>query len=228
LLRHVCPLIKEEGIINTKNTIKINEIFYDIEGEGRYQGLPALFIRTTGCNLRCRWCDTKYAYFKGTDIDTDTLIDIIMNSSYKYVNITGGEPLLFKKQVNDVIKKSKNKFFTVETNGSVSIKDINADNVSMDLKLPSSGESKKMQFSNLKLLREQDQLKLVIGSYQDMVYAKEILQKYKIKAMIIAQPVYGRFNQRDIANFVLKNELNWKVSIQLHKMLKTVYRKKII
>lgn len=151
-----------------------------------------------------------------------------MNSSYKYVNITGGEPLLFKKQVNDVIKKSKNKFFTVETNGSVSIKDINADNVSMDLKLPSSGESKKMQFSNLKLLREQDQLKLVIGSYQDMVYAKEILQKYKIKAMIIAQPVYGRFNQRDIANFVLKNELNWKVSIQLHKMLKTVYRKKII
>jgi 7-carboxy-7-deazaguanine synthase len=219
LLRQICPLIKEVGIINKENTIKINEIFYDIEGEGRYQGFPTLFIRTTGCNLRCRWCDTKHAYFKGTDVDTDTLISIIMSSPYKYVNITGGEPLLFKKQINEVIKKSKNKFFTVETNGSVSIKGIKADNVSMDLKLPSSGESKKMKFSNFKSLRKEDQLKLVVGSYQDMVYAIKILQKYKVRAMIIAQPVYGRFNPQNIANFVLENGLNWKVSIQLHKIL---------
>ncbi len=207
------------SIKDQKNTVKINEIFYDIEGEGRYQGFPTLFIRVCGCNLRCFWCDTKYAYFKGRNIGVEELINIIKKSPYKYVNITGGEPLLYKRQINYIIKRVKNKFFTVETNGSISINGVKADNISMDLKLPSSGESKKMQFSNLKLLRQQDQLKLVIGLYQDMIYAQRILKKYKVRAMIIAQPVYKRFKLEKIKNFVLRNKLNWKVSMQLHKIM---------
>lgn len=207
------------SIKDQKNTVKINEIFYDIEGEGKYQGFPCLFIRTTGCNLRCVWCDTKYAYFKGKNISIYKLNNIIRQSPYKYVNITGGEPMLFKKQINYIIQKSKDKFFTVETNGSISIKGVKAYNISMDLKLPSSGESNKMNFANLKLLRKQDQLKLVIGSKKDMIYAKKILKKYKTKATIIAQPVYKRFKLKNIVNFILKNKLNWKVSIQLHKII---------
>lgn len=215
------------SIKDQKNIVKINEIFYDIEGEGKYQGLPTLFIRFTGCNLRCIWCDTKYAYLKGENISIEKLVHIIRKSPYKYVNITGGEPLLQKNQVNYIIKKSKNKFFTVETNGSVSIRGIKADNISMDLKLPSSGEYKKMKFSNLKLLREQDQLKLVVGSYGDLVYAKKVLKKYKVKATIIVQPVYKKFKPEKIKRFVLRNRLNWKVSIQLHKLRtfnKNVYK----
>jgi len=207
------------SIKDRKNIVKINEIFHDIEGEGRHQGLPTLFIRFTGCNLRCLWCDTKYAYFKGKNIDVDKLVNIIRDSPYKYVNITGGEPLLYKKQVNYIIRKAKNKFVTIETNGSIPIKGVKADNISMDLKLPSSGEAGKIVFSNLKMLREQDQLKLVIGSYKDMVYAKKILEKYKVRAMIIAQPVYKKFKLKKIRNFVLRNKLNWKVSIQLHKTI---------
>lgn len=210
------------SIKDQKKTVKINEIFYDIEGEGKYQGFSSLFIRVAGCNLRCRWCDTKYAYLKGKNISVEKLVHIIRKSPYKYVNITGGEPLLQKKQVNYIIKKSKNKFFTVETNGSISIRGIKADNISMDLKLPSSGEYKKMQFSNLKLLREQDQLKLVVGSYGDLVYAKKVLKKHKVRAMIIVQPVHKRFKLKEIINFVLRNRLNWKVSIQLHKIIKNV------
>jgi 7-carboxy-7-deazaguanine synthase len=207
------------SIKDLKKTVKINEIFYDIEGEGKYQGFPCLFIRFTGCNLRCRWCDTKYAYFKGKNVSIEQIIKTINKSPYKYVNITGGEPLLYKNQINYIIEKSKNKFFTIETNGSISIKGIKADNISMDLKLPSSGESKKMKFSNLELLRNQDQLKLVIGSYYDMIYARKILKKYKVRATIIAQPVYNKFKLINIKKFVLRNKLNWKVSIQLHKYI---------
>jgi 7-carboxy-7-deazaguanine synthase len=198
--------------------IRINEIFYDIEGEGNYQGFPSLFIRVSGCNLRCYWCDTKYAYYKGKYYAIYELLKIIKKSPFKFVNITGGEPLLYKKEINFLIQNLKNKFFTIETNGSISIKDIKADNISMDLKLPSSGENKKMLFSNLKLLRKQDQLKLVIGSYKDMIYAKKVLEKYKVKATIIAQPVFKKFNINNIKKFVLRNKLNWKVSIQLHKI----------
>ncbi|MCX7697841.1 MAG: radical SAM protein [Candidatus Goldbacteria bacterium] len=206
------------SIKDQKKTIKINEIFYDIEGEGKYQGYPTLFIRVTGCNLRCKWCDTKYAYFNGKNISIKKIISIIKKSPYKNVNITGGEPLLYKKTINLITKKIKNKIITIETNGSISIKGIKADNISMDLKLPSSGESDKMILSNLKLLRPKDQLKLVIGSYEDMIYANKILKKYKVKSTIIAQPVYKKFKLINIKNFVLKNKLNWKVSIQMHKM----------
>jgi len=199
--------------------IKINEIFYDLEGEGKNSGYPTLFIRVTGCNLRCKWCDTKYAYYKGKNYSIKFLANKINKNPYRFVNITGGEPLLYKKKIKELLKVVKNdKFITIETNGSISIKDIKVDMISMDLKLPSSGENEKMLFENLHLLSEKDQLKLVIGSFQDMQYAKKILEKYKTKASVIAQPVYKKFAFEKIEKFILKNKLNWKFSIQLHKI----------
>ncbi len=198
--------------------IKINEIFYDIEGEGKNSGIPTLFIRVTGCNLRCQWCDTKYAYYKGKKITLKFLANKINKSPYRYINITGGEPLLYKKEIKTLLKMIKGKYVTIETNGSISVKDIKCDNISMDIKLPSSGEHKKMLFENLKYLKRKDQVKLVVGSEYDMIYAKKILKKYKTKAQIIIQPVYKKISLDNIKEFILKNKLEWKLSVQLHKL----------
>ena len=206
-----------------KGLVKVNEIFYDIEGEGQYQGYASLFIRLTGCNLRCRWCDTKYAYNKGELLDVQELLYAIRTSPYKYVNITGGEPLTWKEEVISLIKAVKalklDRVLSVETNGAVSIKGVPADNISMDLKLPSSGEHTNMLLSNLKLLRPKDQLKLVVGSHKDMDHAADILKKNPVKCVVYAQPVYGKFKIGHIRQYVLKNKLGWKVSAQLHKVV---------
>lgn len=201
--------------------IKVNEIFYDIEGEGQYQGYPSLFIRLTGCNLRCDWCDTKEAYTKGDLMSVKELAYAIRTSPYKYVNITGGEPLCWKEEVVSLIKMVKKscRIISVETNGAVSIKGVPADNISMDLKLPSSGEHKKMILANLKLLKPKDQLKLVIGSVKDMNYAAGILKKKPVKCTVFAQPVFGKIKLEEIRQYVMKKKLNWKVSIQLHKVV---------
>lgn len=204
-----------------KCLVKVNEIFYDIEGEGQYQGFAALFIRLTGCNLRCLWCDTKQAYTAGDLKSLEELIKAIKASPYKYVNITGGEPLCWKEEVVSLIKQvqKSDKIISVETNGAVSIKNVPADNISMDLKLPSSGEHGKMMLSNLKLLRSKDQLKLVIGSQKDMACAAKILKKHPVKCVVFAQPVYGKFKLDRIKEYVMKNKLGWKVSVQLHKVV---------
>lgn len=200
--------------------IKVNEIFYDIEGEGQYQGYPSLFIRLTGCNLRCKWCDTKEAYTKGELMKVSELAYAIRTSPYKYVNITGGEPLCWKEEVVALIKmvQKLDRVVSIETNGAVSIKGVPADNISMDLKLPSSGEHKKMILANLKLLKPKDQLKLVIGSVKDMNHAATILKKHPVKCTVYAQPVFGKIKLEAIRQYVMKNKLSWKVSVQLHKV----------
>jgi 7-carboxy-7-deazaguanine synthase len=202
--------------------VHINEVFYDIEGEGKYQGYATLFIRLTGCGLRCKWCDTKYAYNNGRELGIGKLLGMVKRSPYKYINITGGEPLEQRAEVIKLIrgiKKIKPDItVSVETNGAQDIKDAPAHNISMDLKLPSSGEHKKMLFSNLSVLKSKDQLKLVAGSLKDLLYAKKVLSRYKVKAPIFVQPVYGKFSLAKIQKFVMKNKLGWKCSVQLHKI----------
>jgi 7-carboxy-7-deazaguanine synthase len=200
----------------------INEVFYDIEGEGKYQGYATLFIRLAGCGLRCKWCYTKYAYNKGGELGIGKLLGIVKRSPYKYINITGGEPLEQRAEVIKLIKGIKkirpNITVSVETNGAKNIRGVPARNISMDLKLPSSGEHKKMLFSNLSVLKSKDQLKLVAGSDRDLFYAKKVLSRYKVKAPVFVQPVFGKFSLAKIQKFVMKNKLNWKCSIQLHKI----------
>jgi 7-carboxy-7-deazaguanine synthase len=208
--------------ISGTNVLNVNEVFYDIEGEGQFQGYPALFIRLTGCNLRCSWCDTKYAYFKGKSSSVNKLLGIVKKSPYGYINITGGEPLCGKAGVIRLIKSIKKArpdiTVSVETNGSISIAGVPADNISMDIKLPSSGEQGRMMLSNLERLKPKDQLKLVIGSHRDMEYAREILSGRRVKCVIFAQPVFGKIKLGEIKKFIMKNRLNWKLSVQLHKI----------
>lgn len=200
----------------------INEVFYDIEGEGKYQGYATLFIRLTGCGLRCSWCDTKAAYYGGRETGYGELLKRVKKSPYKYINITGGEPLEQRPDVIKLIKGIKkirpDITVSVETNGAQKVAGIPAHNISMDLKLPSSGEHKKMLFSNLCALRPKDQLKLVAGSLKDLNYAKKVLSRYKIKAPVYVQPVFKKMSLAKIQKFVMKNRLNWKCSVQLHKI----------
>ncbi|MGH7884191.1 MAG: 7-carboxy-7-deazaguanine synthase QueE [Thermodesulfobacteriota bacterium] len=206
--------------------MKINEIFYSIQGEGTQAGFPTVFLRLFACDLRCTWCDTMYAV-EGRDFK-DMEIQEILAEIYKYkckrLCITGGEPLIQYFEVEKLSHKlSEDGFFIVlETSGHKKPPDIfQKDNflISMDCKCPSSGMHKKMEFSLYEQLNKKDQLKFVIADKEDYEYARMILNKYSIKASIIFQPVYGE-NIEWLANAVLKDNLgNIRIIPQIHKVI---------
>lgn len=202
--------------------IKINEIFYSIQGEGKTTGLPTVFIRLTGCNLRCSYCDTKYAYYKGKKLETSKIIEKIKKYNCKNICITGGEPLL-QKNVTILIDKliEKNYNILLETNGSYSIKNLlNKKNliISLDIKCPSSNMQDKMDLNNIKLLEEKDQLKFIIKNKKDYSYAKKIVEKYKPKSTVYFQPVWGT-NPKKLAEWIKKDHLNVRLGLQIHKII---------
>lgn len=202
--------------------MKVNEIFYSLQGEGKTTGLPTVFIRLTGCNLRCSYCDTKYAYYKGKELETPEIIEKIEKYNCKNVCITGGEPLL-QKNVTLLIDKliEKNYNICLETNGSQSIKNIsNKKNmiISLDIKCPSSNMQNKMDLNNIDLLKKEDQLKFVIKNKKDYNYAKEIVEKYKPKCIVYFQPVWGT-DPKKLAEWIKKDCLNIRLGLQLHKII---------
>jgi len=202
--------------------MKINEIFYSLQGEGKNTGLPTIFIRVTGCNLRCSYCDTKYAYYTGKELEIPKIIKKIEKYNCKNICITGGEPLL-QKDITLLIDKltEKNYNICLETNGSCSIKNIsNKKNlvISLDIKCPSSNMQNKMDYSNIKLLKEEDQLKFIIKNKKDYEYAKEIIERYKPKCTVYLQPVWGT-NPEKLAEWIKKDYLNVRLGLQLHKII---------
>jgi len=202
--------------------MKINEIFYSIQGEGRWTGLPNIFIRVTGCNLRCSFCDTKYAYFDGKEMPIEDIMKDVSKYPCKKVCITGGEPLLQEQTIELIDSLIKEKYhISIETNGSKSLKNIvNKKNlmISMDIKCPSSNMNEKMKFDNISLLREKDQLKFVIKNKDDYEYAKKIIEEYKPICPIYFQPVWGT-DPKIIIDWIKKDDLNVKLSLQLHKII---------
>lgn len=202
--------------------MKINEIFYSIQGEGNWTGLPNIFIRTSGCNLRCSYCDTKYAYDTFKEIKIIKIIDEIRKYNCKKVCITGGEPLLQKdmiKLVDELIKNNYN--VSIETNGSIDIKPISNKKlvmISLDVKCPSSNMAEKMLYQNLLYLKKKDQLKFIIGDIKDYSFAKEIIINNKISCSIFFQPVAGT-DPRKLANWIIKDNLNVKLGLQIQKIL---------
>lgn len=202
--------------------MKINEIFYSIQGEGILIGIPTVFIRTTGCNLHCSWCDTKYAYEEGKEMSEDKIIEKVKEFPTSHICITGGEPLLQKDILKLIQRLSRENYrICLETNGSKSIEVLPCSNsfvISLDIKCPSSGMHDKMDFSNLELLSLNDQLKFIIDDEKDYVYAKEIIDKYKPICSIIMTPVYGN-NLKNLVQWVLKDGLRVRILPQLHKLI---------
>ena len=202
--------------------MKVNEIFYSIQGEGAWSGLPNVFIRTTGCNLRCSFCDTKYAYSKGKEMSVNEIIEKISNYPCKHICITGGEPLL-QEDIIDLINRLSKKGFkiSIETNGSLSIekiKDKNSLMISLDIKCPSSKMNDNNYFENINFLKKDDQLKFVVKNKKDYNYAKKILEKYKPKCSVFFQPVWGE-NPKKLTNWIINDGLNVKIGLQLHKII---------
>jgi 7-carboxy-7-deazaguanine synthase len=202
--------------------MKINEIFASIQGEGITIGAPTTFVRLAGCNLRCKWCDTKYAYEGGEELNIQQILERVKGYENKHVCVTGGEPLMQNDTVRLVDKLVEGRYFvTLETNGSISIEPFQCSEtlvISMDIKCPSSGEESKMLLSNLEMLSPYDQLKFVIADKADYRYAKNILKEHKLACTIVMTPV-GGIELKELVEWVLKDKLQVRVLPQLHKLV---------
>jgi len=202
--------------------MKINEIFYSLQGEGKWTGRPNIFIRTSGCNLRCSFCDTTYAYYDGKEMSINEILSQISKYPCKYICLTGGEPLL-QNEILDLIDALLKKDYKIylETNGSINIKKLSNKKsliISLDIKCPSSKMHEKNNFKNISLLKKDDQLKFVIDDKNDYNYAKKIIDKYKPICTVFFQPVWGT-NPSNLAEWIIHDGLNVKLGLQLHKIM---------
>jgi 7-carboxy-7-deazaguanine synthase len=202
--------------------MKISEIFYSIQGEGKWTGLPNIFIRTTGCNLRCSYCDTKYAYEGGTEKTMEKIMNEVKKYNCKKICLTGGEPLYQKETIQLIDKLLKIGYeICLETNGSLDITPLTSKKnliISLDIKCPSSKMHKKMIFENIKKLKQKDQLKLVIKDKNDYEYTKKIINKYKPACDVFFQPVWDT-NPKHLADWIIKDDLDVKLGLQIHKII---------
>ncbi len=202
--------------------MKVNEIFYSIQGEGKLVGIPSIFLRLTGCNLRCSFCDTKYAYLQGEEMTIPAILDKIKKFTCTNICITGGEPLLQKDTVKLIeALLQKNYKICLETNGSISIKKLVEKKslvISLDIKCPSSGSHEQMNIKNISYLSEKDQLKFIINNKKDYNYAKEIFKRYNPSCNVFFQSVWGT-NPKKLASWILNDRLPVRLALQLHKII---------
>lgn len=205
--------------------LNVNEIFYSIQGESSYAGRPCVFIRLTGCNLRCAYCDTRYAYDDGKKMDVPLIIDKIASYNCPLVEITGGEPLL-QEETSQLVEflLDSNYEILLETNGSQDISMIDNRCVRIiDIKCPSSGEKGSNDLNNLNRLTEKDEVKFVIGDREDYLYAREILnlieQRVSEKITIHFSPWFNKIEPKELANWILSDHLNVRLHLQLQKYI---------
>jgi 7-carboxy-7-deazaguanine synthase len=204
--------------------LKVNEIFYSIQGESLYTGLACVFIRLTGCNLRCRYCDTRYAYSQGIDMEIGSILERVAGFKCPLVEITGGEPLL-QQDTPMLIDALLDFGFTVllETNGSFDLSGINPRcSKIVDLKCPSSGQAERNHLPNLGRLRMTDQLKCVIGDRKDYEYAcRQIVQLPASLPLdhVLFSPVHGQMALAELAAWMLSDRLGVRFHLQLHKVI---------
>lgn len=205
--------------------MKICEMFFSIQGEGLYIGLPMFFIRTSGCNLNCSWCDTPYAKIEGKEMSVEEVYKAAVNYGKKgieWICITGGEPLLQKDIYKLLYALIESNFMIVlETNGSIPLDELPTEDnliVSMDIKTPSSGMHEKMNFKNIEILGPLDYIKFVIANEKDYEYSKKIIKEYDLRNVVM-QPVGGT-NLQWLSERVLEDMLgSVRVLPQLHKII---------
>ena len=203
--------------------LKIFEIFYSLQGESSRVGLPTIFIRLSGCPMRCNYCDTAYAFQGGSMMTIDEIIEAIKKYHTHYVTVTGGEPLA-QKEVLNLLKVLADQNFKVslETGGGLSIKEVDPRiKIILDIKTPESGEEKKNYWENLNLIHSKDEIKFVLCSREDYDWAKKIINQYKLpeKCDVLFSPVYQKLNNTDLGNWILEDQLPVRMQIQLHKLL---------
>jgi 7-carboxy-7-deazaguanine synthase len=202
---------------------RITEIFYSLQGESRTVGLPTVFVRLTGCPLRCGYCDTEYAFYGGEKMDIADIVKQVASYNPRYVCVTGGEPLA---QPNCIPLLSAicdlGVEVSLETSGAMDVSKVDPRVVKvMDLKTPGSGEESKNRYSNIELLRQQDQLKFVICNRQDYDWARTKLDEYQLdgRCEVLFSPIHGELKPADLADWIVEDNLPVRMQLQLHKYL---------
>ena len=201
--------------------LKINEIYASIQGESSHTGLPCVFIRLTGCNLRCSWCDTAYAFYEGNDLTIEETLQKVETFGLGLVEITGGEPLL-QEDVYPLMEALLKKGYRVmlETGGALPIDKVPEKVIKiLDVKCPGSGEEKKNHLENLKLLSPHDEVKFVLLDRADYEWSRDLLQKHDLSTQVLFSPVYDKLNLKDLVQWILEDRLPVRLQTQLHKVI---------
>jgi 7-carboxy-7-deazaguanine synthase len=202
---------------------RVTEIFYSLQGETRTVGLPTVFVRLTGCPLRCTFCDTAYAFHGGTKMDIGDIVSQVQSYQPRYVTVTGGEPLAQKScfplltALCDLGVE-----VSLETSGAIDIKDVDPRVVCvMDLKTPGSGEESKNRYDNIALLKSTDQLKFVICDREDYDWACRKMTEFDLtkQCEILFSPIHGQLQPADLADWIVEDNLPVRLQVQLHKYL---------
>ena len=202
-------------------TLNITEIFYSLQGEAKEVGIPTVFVRLTGCPLRCNYCDTAYAFKGNNPLSIKSIMEQVKKYNTRYVCVTGGEPMAQSNCLIllDTLIEAGYKV-SMETSGSIDISPVNKKvSVVMDLKTPSSTEQSQNRYENIALLESKDQLKFVIASRSDFDWCCSILESYDVLSDVLFSPVYESLKPVDLADWILEKQLNVRLQVQLHKLL---------
>jgi 7-carboxy-7-deazaguanine synthase len=204
--------------------LRVNEIFYSIQGESTWAGCPCVFVRLTGCNLRCVWCDTAYAFYEGRQMGIGEIVERVRGFGGNLAEVTGGEPLL-QKGVYALFDALIGENYTVmvETSGERDLGRVDPRVVKiMDLKCPGSGESGRNLWSNLACLTPRDEVKFVLADRRDYEWTRGVIGAHKLVARVNAvllSPVFGRLRPADLAAWILEDRLAVRMQLQMHKQV---------
>jgi 7-carboxy-7-deazaguanine synthase len=206
-------------------SLKVNEIFYSIQGESSYTGYPCIFVRLSGCNLRCSYCDTQYAYEDGGQLEIAEIVNSVKAYDCPLVEITGGEPLIQAETPILITQLIENGYkVLLETNGSQDISLVDGRCIRIvDIKCPSSGEHLRNDLGNLARLTGSDEVKFVIETREDFEYAKDVLKRLPSvmdgHILVHFSPVFGQIDPRQLAEWILEDHLNVRLHLQMHKVI---------
>lgn len=203
--------------------LRITEIFSSIQGESSSVGMPTVFVRLTGCPLRCQYCDTTYAFSGGDWMQLDDILTNVASFNLKHVTVTGGEPLAQKTCLSLLTKLCDQDYsVSLETSGALDVSEVDPRVVKvMDIKTPASEEAKKNNWDNIYYLREQDQVKFVICNQSDYVWAKNIVTEYQLqdRCEVLFSTSYDELEPKQLAEWIVQDQLEVRFQLQLHKAL---------
>jgi 7-carboxy-7-deazaguanine synthase len=205
------------------STIVVNEIFRSIQGESTHAGLPCVFVRLTACDLRCSWCDTEYAFYDGTKREVADVVEEVLAWDCDLVELTGGEPLL-QQGVHELAREllDRGKTVLLETGGHRDISGVDPRvKRIVDVKTPSSGESRRNRFENFRELKDGDELKFVVLDRADFDWSIAVIGEHALEGRcpLLFSPVWGRLAPSDLAGWLLASGVRARVQLQLHKIL---------